>query len=128
MTKVTLPSIETLRKEESLRLHLALSTAKPGEEDYTKILAQITALNAHARAVELKTIEYNQDDVKHLHDVDLEDVKQANAATLEQQKAEAVRTQKQFELAGKLVTVALILVFEHSGHAIISKSFGLIRD
>jgi hypothetical protein len=126
--KQKFPSTETLRKEESLRLHAALSNVDPGSDSYTKILAQITALNAHSRAVELKELEYAQDDVKHGHTIVVEDLKQMAAIRIERQKAQASRDAKNIEIAAKIATVCIILVFEHSGHAIISKAFGLIRD
>ena len=127
-TKQSVPSTETLRKEESLRLHFALSNAEPGSDNYTKILAQITALNAHARAVELKEAEYAHDEVKYDHEIEVEDFKQTSATRLERQKSEAALNMKNIDIAAKIITVGLILVFEHSGHAIISKAFGLIRD
>ena len=126
--KQSFPSTEQLRKEESLRLHAALSNHEPGSDMYTKILAQISALNSHARAVELKEAEYTNDQVKHGNTVIVEDLKQMAAIRIENQKIAAAKQQKTIDVAAKLVTVAMILVFEHSGHAIISKSFGLIRD
>jgi hypothetical protein len=130
--KVPFPTTEILRKEESLRLHTALGHALPGSEDYTRILAQITALNAHSRAVELKELEQaHQRELEHYKQDQaniLERQKADTAIAVERQKAEAAHTQKQWDLAGKLITVGAILIFEHSGHAIISKAFGLIRD
>jgi hypothetical protein len=125
---VTLPSTDTLREEESLRLHVALSNVEPGSDAYTKVLAQIAALNGHSRAVELKEAEYAQDEVKHYHNVQIEDLKQMTAMRIERQKLQAARDQKMIDVYSKIGTVALILIFEHSGHAIISKAFGLIRD
>jgi len=128
MTKNKPFTAEQIRKEQELRLYAALEGVDPGTDAYTKILAQISALNSHARAVELKEAEYANDETQNRHAVDVEYIKQNYSAETERQKIAAAKQQKQYDLAGKLITVAMILVFEHSGHAIISKSFGLIRD
>jgi pantothenate kinase len=128
MSVPKLPSVEELRKEQELRLYVSLENVEPGSDQYTKILAQIASLDAHSRTLELKQTEYAQEDVKHEHTVIVEDLKQMAAIRIEQRKIDAAQRQKNVDIAAKLLTVGIILVFEHSGNAIISKAFGLIRD
>jgi len=119
---------ETIRKEQELRLYAALENVDPGSESYSKILMQISALNAHAWATEAKEREYIDDDHKHQQTIEVETLKSQGSLIVETKKVDAARQQKQADIIARIVIVSAILVFEHSGHGIVTKAFGLIRD